>query len=176
VYRYRKRLEATDATIRVRRTGLSSIPRGLTSMESFLTSVKAPGLVCQADEHVWDGRFVGRNGHVIRGRMHIGVLACVATGAILAAVTSAQTLSEWDYMRLLKQAMEPKDHLKMVHGFTNDWDVVAKPQLILSDRGSIFISQRKQPTGDKDQVSHRMEEPFTPMQPPTVRFEASGGS
>src|SRR5712691_4314401 len=44
-------------------------------------------------------------------------------------------------MRLLKQAMEPKDHLKLIHGFTNDWDVVAKPQLILSDRGSIFISR-----------------------------------
>ena len=34
----------------------------------------------------------------------------------------------------------------------------------------------KQPTGDTDQVSHRTEEPFTPMQPPSVRFEASGGS
>jgi hypothetical protein len=67
VYRYCKRLEAIDPTIRVRRTGLASIPRGLTSLESLLTSVKAPGLVCQIDEHVWDGRFVGRNGHVIRG-------------------------------------------------------------------------------------------------------------
>jgi hypothetical protein len=73
--------------------------------------------------------------------MHIAVLACVATGAtgaILAAVTSAQTLSEWDYMRLLKQAMESKDHLKLIHCFTNDWDIVAKPQLIFSDRGTIF--------------------------------------
>jgi hypothetical protein len=40
VYRYCKRLEATDPTIRARRTGLSSTPRGLTSLESLLTSVK----------------------------------------------------------------------------------------------------------------------------------------
>jgi hypothetical protein len=29
--------------------------------------------------------------------------------------------------------MESKDHLKLIHCFTNDWDIVAKPQLILSD-------------------------------------------
>jgi hypothetical protein len=34
----------------------------------------------------------------------------------------------------------------------------------------------KHPTGDTVQVSHGMEEPFTPLQPPTVRFEANGGS
>ncbi|MBV9132684.1 MAG: hypothetical protein JO318_08290 [Chloroflexi bacterium] len=141
VYRYCKHLERTDSAVRAKRSGLRGIPRGLTSVESLISSVKVPGLICQVDEHLWDGRFVGHNGTIIRGRIHIGVLVCVATGAILGAVTSAHALSEWDYMRLLKQAMEPKDQLKMIHGFVNDWDVVAKPQLILSDRGSIFVSQ-----------------------------------
>ncbi|MBV9894776.1 MAG: hypothetical protein JO020_11450 [Chloroflexi bacterium] len=141
MYRYCKHLERTDSAVRAKRSGLRGIPRGLTSVESLISSVKVPGLICQVDEHLWDGRFVGHNGTIIRGRIHIGVLVCVATGAILGAVTSAHALSEWDYMRLLKQAMEPKDQLKMIHGFVNDWDVVAKPQLILSDRGSIFVSQ-----------------------------------
>jgi len=141
IYRYCKHLEATDPAIQSKRAGSLSIPRGLTSLESFIGSVRAPGLVCQVDEHLWDGRFVGRNGKLIRGRVHIGVLVCVATGAVLSTVTSVRTLTERDYMRLLKQAMEPKDQLKLIHGFVNDWDVVAKPHLILSDRGSIFVSQ-----------------------------------
>ncbi len=34
----------------------------------------------------------------------------------------------------------------------------------------------KQPTDDSDRQSSKMEEPFTPLQAPTVRFEANGGS
>src|SRR5260370_12272476 len=61
VYRYCKRLEATDPTIRVRRTGLSSTPRGLSSLESFLASVKAPRLVAPADQPLCDAPSTGPN-------------------------------------------------------------------------------------------------------------------
>jgi hypothetical protein len=48
-------------------------------------------------------------------------------------------------MRLIKQAMEPKDRLVRLYECTNPWPCYAKPALILHDRGKIFTSEQTPP-------------------------------
>jgi hypothetical protein len=73
--------------------------------------VAYPAHICQVDEHTLDQLVVAADGTVISRRVHGAVLVCVKTAAILGAVLSFDSLKEQDYMRLIKQALEPKDRL-----------------------------------------------------------------
>ena len=81
------------------------------SPESFVLSIAYPAHICQVDEHTLDQLVVTPDGTVITRRVHGAVLICVKTAAILGAVLSLDSLKEEDYMRLVKQSLEPKDRL-----------------------------------------------------------------
>src|SRR5260370_2995624 len=70
------------------------------------------------------------------------VLICVKTAAILGAVLALDALCEEDYMRLVKQSLEPKDRLVTLYDCTHPWPCFGKPAVIFHDRGKIFTSER----------------------------------
>ena len=115
------------------------------------------------DEHTIDLKIVAQDGSPITGQVHGAVLVCVKTGAILAGVLSLDSLKEEDYMRLIKQAMEPKDRLVKLYECMNPWPCYAKPGLILHDRGKIFTSERAtQVLVDRFKITSEQTPPFTP--------------
>jgi putative transposase len=66
-------------------------------------------------------------------------------------------------MRLIKQAMEPKDRLVRLYECMNPWPCYAKPGLILHDRGKIFTSERAtQVLVDRFKITSEQTPPFTP--------------
>lgn len=75
-------------------------------------------------------------------RVHAAVLICVKTAAILGAVLALDSLKEEDYMRLIKQALEPKDRLAALYECQHRWPCFGKPAVIFHDRGKIFTSER----------------------------------
>ena len=83
-------------------------PQSPQSPYSFVLSIPSPALICQVDEHTLDQLIVAPDGTVITRRAHGAVLVCVKTAAIMGAVLSLDNLREEDYMRLLKQVLEPK--------------------------------------------------------------------
>jgi hypothetical protein len=126
------------------RSGLKHPPHERMSPYSFVLSIRAPGLICQVDEHFIDLLVVTLDGTVITRRVHCAVLICVKTGAILAGVLAMDSLNEEDYMRLIKQAIEPKDELVRLYQCKNLWPCFGKPAVIFHDRGNIFTSERAQ--------------------------------
>jgi len=141
VYRYCRDI-ANDRDVREDRSGLAHPPPPRRSTRSFVLSIPGPAVVCQVDEHYWDQLVVGLDGEVITSRVHVAVLICVKTAAILSMVLSLKALCEEDYMRLLKGALEPKAQLAARCGCKNPWPCQAKPAIILHDRGAIFVSKR----------------------------------
>jgi hypothetical protein len=115
------------------RSGLKHPQREPQSPYSYALSIPSAALVCQVDEHTIDLKIVAQDGSPITGQVHGAVLVCVKTGAILAGVLSLDSLKEEDYMRLIKQAMEPKDRLVKLYECMNPWPCYAKPGLILHD-------------------------------------------
>ncbi len=85
---------------------------------------------------------VTKDGIPVASRIHAAVLVCVKTAAIMSAVIALGELSEEDYMRLLKMALEPKDRLVLAAGCQHDWPISGKPATVFHDRGKIFTSER----------------------------------
>jgi hypothetical protein len=105
-------------------------------------SLPYPASICQVDEHTLDLLVVTATGTVLTRRAHAAVLICVKTAAILGAVLALDTLREEDYMRLVKQALEPKDRLTLLYECQHPWPCYGKPTVICHDRGTIFTSER----------------------------------
>jgi transposase len=124
------------------REGAKSIPRERESAESFALSIPSPALLTQVDEHTMDLYVVTPEGSTVASRVHAAVLICVKTAAILGAVLALGPLSEEDYMRLVKQSLERKDHLVTLCGCEHAWPCFGKPAIIFHDRGKIFTSER----------------------------------
>lgn len=138
---YAQRIEAGDPEIRVIRSGIRHLPHSATSVAGYVASIASPALVLQVDEHWLDAFVVTDEGAKLTERVHAAVLVDAKTAALLGAVLSPRALTEEDYLRLLKQAMEPKDELVRRHGCINAWPCFGRPAEILSDRGRIFISK-----------------------------------
>src|SRR5204863_3925288 len=117
-------------------------PRDRMSPTSFVLSIPYPAHICQVDEHTFDQLVVASDGTVITRRVHGAVLICVKTAAILGAVLSLDSLKEEDYMRLVKQSLEPKDRLVTLYECQHPWPCSGKPAVIFHDRGKIFTSER----------------------------------
>jgi transposase len=131
-----------DKTVIDARSGFKHLPPERTSPKSFVLSIASPALLCQVDEHTLDQLIVATDGTVLTRRVHGAVLICVKTAAILGTVLSLDTLCEEDYMRLVKQSLEPKDRLTALYECKHPWPCFGKPAVIFHDRGKIFTSTR----------------------------------
>jgi hypothetical protein len=136
-----QRLKTEPELVAVRE-GAKSIPRERESASSFALSIPAPALLTQVDEHTMDLYVVTPSGETVASRVHAAVLICVKTAAILGAVLALGPLKEEDYMRLVKQSLERKDHLVGINGCEHSWPCFGKPAIIFHDRGKIFTSER----------------------------------
>jgi len=151
------------------RSGLKHPPRGRTSPQSFVLSIPFPAFICQVDEHTLDQLIVAADGTPITRRVHGAALICVKTAAILGVVLSLDTLTEEDYMRLMKQALEPKDDLVRRYGCKYPWPCMGKPAVIFHDRGKIFTSERAtQVVVDRLGITTEQAPPFAPSAKGTV--------
>jgi transposase len=146
-----------------------SIPRARESAESFVLSIPSPALVTQVDEHSLELYVVTPDGIAVTQRVHAAVLVCVKTAAILGAVLSLGPLKEEDYMRLVKQALEPKDRLVGLAGCEHLWPCSGKPAIIFHDRGKIFTSERaRQVLVDRLGIITEQAPPYAPSVKGTV--------
>ncbi len=141
VYRFVASI-AHEPAVADARSGAAHPPRPRTSTASYVLSIPAPAQVCQVDEHYLDINVVALDGTPLTGRVHAAVLVCVKTAAILAGVLSLDVLREEDYLRLVRQALEPKDRLVELAGCTHAWPCHGKPAVIFHDRGKVFTAER----------------------------------
>jgi Mu transposase-like protein len=151
------------------REGAKSVPREHESAESFVLSIPAPALLTQVDEHTMELYVVTPDGTTVASRVHAAVLVCVKTAAILGAVLALGPLKEEDYMRLLKQTLEPKDRLVGLAGCQHAWPCFGKPAIVFHDRGKIFTSERaRQVLVDRLQITTEQAPPYCPSAKGTV--------
>lgn len=151
------------------REGAKSVARPRESAESFVLSIPAPALLTQVDEHTMDLYVVTPDGITVASRVHAAVLVCVKTAAILGAVLSLGPFKEEDYMRLVKQALEPKEHLVGLAGCAHTWPCYGKPAIIFHDRGKIFTSERaRQVLVDRLGIITEQAPPYAPSAKGTV--------
>ena len=151
------------------RSGLKHPPSERMSPQSFVLSIPYPAHICQVDEHTLDQLVVTPDGSPIASRVHAAVLICVKTAAILGVVLSLDSLNEADYMRLVKQAMEPKDRLTVLYECKHPWPCFGKPAIIFHDRGKIFTSERAtQVLVDRLGITTQQAPPFAPAAKGTV--------
>jgi hypothetical protein len=95
--------------------------------------------------------------------VHGAVLICVQTAAILGAVLALVALHEEDYVRLVKQSLEPKDRLVALYECTHRWPCYGKPAVIFHDRGKIFTSERAtQVLIDRLRITTEQAPPYAP--------------
>ena len=168
VYAFLKAIEQEPQVVEAR-SGLKHPQRGRTSPQSYALSIPFPAFICEVDEHTLDQLIVAADGTPITQRVHGAVLICVKTAAILGAVLSLDTLTEEDYMRLLKQALEPKDELVIRYGCKHSWPCTGKPTVIFHDRGKIFTSERAtQVIVDRLKITTEQAPPFAPSAKGTV--------
>ncbi len=168
IYRYLATLRHNPA-VAAARSGLRHPPRARQSATSYVLSIPAPALVCQVDEHHLDLNVVTGDGVVLTDKVHAAVLICVKTAAILGAVLSLDALEEEDYMRLLKQALEPKELLTRRYECRHAWPCVGKPSIILQDRGPIFTSERaRQVVVERLRIVSETAPPYAPTVKETV--------
>ena len=72
-------------------------------------------------------------------------------------------------MRLIKQALEPKDRLVALYGCQHTWPCYGKPAVIFHDRGKIFTSERAtQVLVDRLGIVTEQAPPYTPSAKGTV--------
>ncbi len=72
-------------------------------------------------------------------------------------------------MRLLKQALEPKDRLVLRAGCQHSWPCYGKPAIVFHDRGKIFTSERaRQVLVDRLQIITEQAPPYCPSAKGTV--------
>jgi hypothetical protein len=151
------------------RAGAPSVPRARESAESFVLSIPAPALLTQVDEHTMELYVVTPDGTTVASRVHAAVLVCVKTAAILGAVLALGPLKEEEYMRLVKQALEPKEHVVGLAGCQHAWPCVGKPAIVLHDRGTIFTSERaRQVLVDRLEIITEQAPPYCPSAKGTV--------
>src|SRR6266849_6768154 len=151
------------------REGAKSVPRSRESASSFVLSIPAPALLTQVDEHTMDLYVVTPSGETVASRVHAAVLICVKTAAILGAVLALGPLKEEDYMRLVKQSLERKDHLVGINGCEHSWPCFGKPAIIFHDRGKIFTSERaRQVLVDRLGIITEQAPPYAPSAKGTV--------
>ncbi len=151
------------------REGAKSVPRERESASSFALSIPSPALLTQVDEHTMDLYVVTPSGETVASRVHAAVLICVKTAAILGAVLALGPLKEEDYMRLVKQSLERKDHLVGINGCEHSWPCFGKPAIIFHDRGKIFTSERaRQVLVDRLQIITEQAPPYAPSAKGTV--------
>jgi len=151
------------------REGAKALPRERQSPNSFALSIPAPALVTQVDEHAMELYVVTPDGITVTSRVHAAVLVCVKTASILAAVLALGPLKEEDYMRLLKQALEPKDRLVLRAGCQHPWPCYGKPAIVFHDRGKIFTSERaRQVLVDRLQIITEQAPSYCPSAKGTV--------
>ncbi len=151
------------------REGAKSVPRERESAQSFVLSIPAPALLTQVDEHTMELYVVTPDGTTVASRVHAAVLVCVKTAAILGAVLALGPLKEEDYMRLLKQTLEPKDRLVGLAGCQHAWPCFGKPAIVFHDRGKIFTSERaRQVLVDRLQIITEQAPPYCPSAKGTV--------
>ncbi len=156
------RLKMEPALVAVREQA-KSVPRARESPESFVLSIPAPALLTQVDEHSLELYVVTPHGIAVTQRVHAAVLVCVKTAAILGAVLSLGTLKEEDYMRLVKQSLERKDHLVGLAGCEHSWPCFGKPAIVFHDRGKIFTSERaRQVLVDRLGIITEQAPPYAP--------------
>src|SRR2546430_16320264 len=85
------------------------------------------------------------------------------------AVLALDNLKEEDYMRLLKQRLEPKDRLTALYECEHPWPCFGKPAVIFHDRGKIFTSERAtQVVVDRLGITTEQAPPFAPSAKGTV--------
>lgn len=151
------------------REGAKSLPRQRESPQSFALSIPSPVLLTQVDEHTLELYVVTPDGIAVTQRVHAAVLICVKTAAILGAVLALGPLKEEDYMRLVKQALEPKDRLVGLMGCEYSWPCYGKPAIIFHDRGKIFTSERaRQVLVDRLGIITEQAPPYAPSAKGTV--------
>ena len=162
------RLKMEPALVAVREQA-KSVPRARESPQSFALSIPAPALLTQVDEHSLELYVVTPDGIAVTQRVHAAVLVCVKTAAILGAVLSLGSLKEEEYMRLVKQALEPKDRLVGSNGCEQRWPCFGKPAIIFHDRGKIFTSERaRQVLVDRLGIITEQAPPYAPSAKGTV--------
>jgi transposase len=108
---------------------------------SHVHRIPYPGALAEVDEHYMDV-LVAVDEYDVAIRVYAGVLVDVKTGCPLSAVLSPVRLTEGDFTRLVKMALEPKDRLKARYGFENEWPCTVKVAAIASDNAWNFISKR----------------------------------
>jgi hypothetical protein len=151
------------------REGAKSVPRERESAESFVLSIPTPALLTQVDEHTMDLYVVTPDGTTVASRVHAAALICVKTASILGAVLALGPLKEEDYMRLVKQSLERKDHLAGLAGCEHSWPCFGKPAIIFHDRGKIFTSERaRQVLVDRLGIITEQAPPYAPSAKGTV--------
>lgn len=154
---------AQEAPVADARSGLKHSPRERMSAQSFVLSIAYPAHICQVDEHIMDQLVIAADGTVLTRRVHGAVLICVKTAAILGAVLSLDALREEDYMRLVKQSLEPKDRLAALYECKHRWPCYGKPAVIFHDRGKIFTSERAtQVLVDRLGITTQQAPPYAP--------------
>lgn len=160
---------AHEASVSAARAGLKHPPRERLSPASFVLSITAPALICQVDEHTVDLLVVAPDGTVMSQQAHAAVLICVKTAAIVGAVLALDHLKEEDYMRLIKQSLEPKEHLTTLYACTHPWPCFGKPSVVFHDRGKIFTSERAtQVLVDRLGIVTEQAPPYAPSAKGTV--------
>jgi hypothetical protein len=160
---------ARETAVSDARSGLTHLPPERRSSASFVLSIPYPAAICQIDEHTLDLLVVAADGAVLTRRAHAAVLICVKTAAILGAVLALDTLREEDYMRLVKQALEPKDRLALLHECQHPWPCSGKPTVIFHDRGNVFTSERAtQVLVDRLGITTEQAPPYAPSAKGTV--------
>lgn len=158
-----------ELKVTLARSGMKHPQRERMSPSSYVLSIPAPALVCQVDEHTFDQFIVTAEGSVLTRRVHAAALICVKTAAILGFVFSLDTLNEEDYMRLIKQTLEPKDKLVALYECQNPWPCYGKPAVIFHDRGKIFTSERaRQVLVDRLGIITEQAPPYAPSAKGTV--------
>jgi hypothetical protein len=163
-----RRLKSDPALVAVRE-GATSVPRARESAESFVLSIPSPSLLAQVDEHSLELYVVTPDGIAVTKRVHAAVLVCVKTAAILGAVLALGPLKEEEYMRLVKMALEPKDHQVARAGCPHAWPCYGKPAIIFHDRGKIFTSERaRQVLVDRLGIITEQAPPYAPSAKGTV--------
>jgi hypothetical protein len=84
-------------------------------------------------------------------------------------VLALDSLKEEDYMRLIKQALEPKERLVALYKCNHHWPCFGKPAVIFHDRGNIFTSERAtQVLVDRLGVVTEQAPPYAPSAKGTV--------
>ena len=158
-----------EAKVAQARSGLKHPQPERMSPQSYVLSIPSPALICQVDEHTLDLLVVSSDGAEITRRVYGAVLICVKTAAILGAVLSLDPLTEEDYMRLLKQSLEPKDRLTALYECEHPWPCFGKPAVIFHDRGKIFTSERAtRVVVDRLKITTEQAPPFAPSAKGTV--------